>query len=128
MLAFPGEVRIYVAVQPVYMRKQFNGLWAAAQEQLGEGCPLPPAGDDLQRRPNPAAAHPLAASQRFVAHQRRTSSRSYETFPVVALVVTIPSRGHSRLRLTMTDPNGEMQIPGPQFYKPITSFTSSFVF
>jgi hypothetical protein len=26
MLAFPGGVRIYVAVQPVDMRKQFNGL------------------------------------------------------------------------------------------------------
>ncbi len=36
MLAFPGGVRIYVAVQPVDMRKQFNGLWTAAQEQLGE--------------------------------------------------------------------------------------------
>jgi transposase len=30
MLAFPGGVRIYVAVQPVDMRKQFNGLWTAA--------------------------------------------------------------------------------------------------
>jgi transposase len=28
--------RIYVAVQPVDMRQQFNGLWAAAQERLGE--------------------------------------------------------------------------------------------
>lgn len=36
MLAFPGGVRIYVAVQPVDMRKQFNGLWAAVAEQLGE--------------------------------------------------------------------------------------------
>jgi transposase len=36
MLAFPHSVRIYVAVQPVDMRKQFNGLWAAASEQLGE--------------------------------------------------------------------------------------------
>lgn len=36
MLAFPGGVRIYVAVQPVDMRKQFNGLWAAAQEKLHE--------------------------------------------------------------------------------------------
>lgn len=36
MLAFPGGVRIYVAVQPVDMRKSFNGLWAAASEQLGE--------------------------------------------------------------------------------------------
>jgi transposase len=36
MLAFPAAIRIYVAVQPVDMRKQFNGLWAAAQEQLQE--------------------------------------------------------------------------------------------
>ena len=36
MLAFPHSVRIFVAVQPVDMRKQFNGLWTAAQEQLQE--------------------------------------------------------------------------------------------
>ena len=36
MLAFPAAIRIYVAVQPVDMRKQFNGLWGAAQEKLGE--------------------------------------------------------------------------------------------
>jgi transposase len=36
MLAFPAGIRIYVAVQPVDMRKQFNGLWAAASERLGE--------------------------------------------------------------------------------------------
>jgi transposase len=36
MLAFPGGIRIYVAVQPVDMRKQYDGLWAAAQEQLNE--------------------------------------------------------------------------------------------
>lgn len=36
MLAFPAAIKIYVAVQPLDMRKQFNGLWAAAQEQLGE--------------------------------------------------------------------------------------------
>ena len=36
MLAFPAAIKIYVAVQPVDMRKQFNGLWAAAQEKLGE--------------------------------------------------------------------------------------------
>jgi transposase len=37
MLAFPAAIKIYVAVQPVDMRKQFNGLWAAAAEQLKEG-------------------------------------------------------------------------------------------
>jgi transposase len=36
MLAFPHSVRIFVAVEPVDMRKQFNGLWAAVQEQLHE--------------------------------------------------------------------------------------------
>jgi transposase len=36
MLAFPAAIRIFVAVQPVDMRKQFNGLWAAAREQLQE--------------------------------------------------------------------------------------------
>ena len=36
MLAFPAAIKIYVAVQPVDMRKQFNGLWCAAQEQLQE--------------------------------------------------------------------------------------------
>lgn len=36
MLAFPAAIRIYVAVQPVDMRKSFNGLWAAVTEQLKE--------------------------------------------------------------------------------------------
>lgn len=36
MLAFPHSVRIFVAVLPVDMRKSFNGLWAAASEQLHE--------------------------------------------------------------------------------------------
>jgi transposase len=36
MLPFPATIRIFVAVAPVDMRKQFNGLWAAAQEQLHE--------------------------------------------------------------------------------------------
>ena len=36
MLAFPAAIRIYVAVEPVDMRKQYDGLWAAAQAQLGE--------------------------------------------------------------------------------------------
>lgn len=36
MLAFPHSVRIFVAVVPVDMRKSFNGLWAAASEQLHE--------------------------------------------------------------------------------------------
>jgi transposase len=36
MLPFPAAIRIFVAVQPVDMRKQFNGLWAAVAEQLQE--------------------------------------------------------------------------------------------
>ena len=36
MLAFPAAIRIFVAVQPVDMRKSFNGLWAAVSEQLHE--------------------------------------------------------------------------------------------
>jgi transposase len=36
MLAFPHSIRIFVAVAPVDMRKQYDGLWAAAQEHLGE--------------------------------------------------------------------------------------------
>lgn len=36
MLAFPATVRIFLAVEPVDMRKQFNGLWAEAQGRLQE--------------------------------------------------------------------------------------------
>ncbi len=36
MLAFPAAIKIYVAIEPVDMRKQYDGLWAAAQQQLRE--------------------------------------------------------------------------------------------
>jgi transposase len=36
MLTFSASQRIYVAVEPVDMRKQFNGLWALAAEKLRE--------------------------------------------------------------------------------------------
>lgn len=36
MLPFPTAIKIFLAVEPVDMRKQFNGLWAAAQEKLSE--------------------------------------------------------------------------------------------
>jgi transposase len=36
MLTFPSALRIYLAVEPVEMRKQFNGLWSMAQEKLHE--------------------------------------------------------------------------------------------
>lgn len=36
MLTFAPGQRIYLAVEPVDMRKQFNGLWALACEKLQE--------------------------------------------------------------------------------------------
>ena len=36
MLTFAPTQRIYLAVEPVDMRKQFNGLWALASEKLQE--------------------------------------------------------------------------------------------
>jgi transposase len=36
VLAFAHSVRLYVALAPVDMRKQYDGLWAAARDQLGE--------------------------------------------------------------------------------------------
>ena len=36
MLAFPAAMRIYLAVEPVDMRKSFNGLWVVASEKLKE--------------------------------------------------------------------------------------------
>ena len=36
MLSFPVGFKIYLALEPVDMRKQFNGLWAAATQQLRE--------------------------------------------------------------------------------------------
>jgi transposase len=36
VLTFPTALRIYLALEPVDMRKQFNGLWSLAEERLGE--------------------------------------------------------------------------------------------
>ena len=36
MFGFPAALKIYLAVEAVDMRKQFNGLWALAQEKLRE--------------------------------------------------------------------------------------------
>lgn len=36
MLSFPGSLRIFLAVEPCDMRKSFNGLYALAEEKLGE--------------------------------------------------------------------------------------------
>ena len=34
MLAFNHSMKIYLAVQPVDMRKQFDGLWSVAEQHL----------------------------------------------------------------------------------------------
>lgn len=36
MLTFPTALKIYLAVESVDMRKQFNGLWSMAEEKLQE--------------------------------------------------------------------------------------------
>ncbi|WP_309381389.1 IS66 family insertion sequence element accessory protein TnpB [Cerasicoccus frondis] len=36
MLALPNQVRVFVAVEPVDMRKQFDGLWAVSRARLKE--------------------------------------------------------------------------------------------
>lgn len=36
MLTFPSSLKIYLAVEPVDMRNQYNGLWALAEQKLQE--------------------------------------------------------------------------------------------
>lgn len=36
MLTFPTSLKIYLAVEPVDMRNQYNGLWALAEQKLQE--------------------------------------------------------------------------------------------
>lgn len=36
MLTFPHALKIYLAVEPVDMRQQFNGLWTHAEQKLRE--------------------------------------------------------------------------------------------
>ena len=36
MIGFTGALKIYLALEPQDMRKSFNGLYAAAEEHLGE--------------------------------------------------------------------------------------------
>jgi len=35
MLGFPSALKVYLAVAPVDMRKQYDRLWAAADQELG---------------------------------------------------------------------------------------------
>lgn len=34
MLGFPSALKVYLAVAPVDMRKQYDGLWAVAEQEL----------------------------------------------------------------------------------------------
>ena len=36
MLSFHAQLKVFVATAPCDLRMSFNGLWAAAQERLGE--------------------------------------------------------------------------------------------
>ena len=36
MLSFHAQLKVFVATAPTDLRMSFNGLWAAAQERLGE--------------------------------------------------------------------------------------------
>jgi transposase len=36
MLSFPTALKVFLALEPVDMRKSFNGLWSLAEQRLGE--------------------------------------------------------------------------------------------
>lgn len=36
MLSFHSQLKVFIATAPCDLRKSFHGLWAAAQETLGE--------------------------------------------------------------------------------------------
>jgi hypothetical protein len=36
MLSFHSQLKVFVATAPCDLRMSFNGLWNAAQQQLGE--------------------------------------------------------------------------------------------
>ena len=50
MLAIPHSVRIHLAVEPVDVRKSFNGLWSAVSKRLLED-PKKRPGRRLRARP-----------------------------------------------------------------------------
>jgi len=41
MLSFAGSLKVFVCLEPMDMRKGFEGLHAAVQERLGEDVNLP---------------------------------------------------------------------------------------
>ena len=57
MLNFSPNQRIYLAVEPIDMRKQFNGLWAMASERL--------------------SVNPFDGAMFFLRINRKTGLRSY---------------------------------------------------
>ena len=36
MLGFPSVLKVFLAIEPVDMRKQFNGLWTLAEDRMKE--------------------------------------------------------------------------------------------
>ena len=36
MLGFPSALKVFLAIEPVDMRNQFNGLWTLAEDQMKE--------------------------------------------------------------------------------------------
>jgi transposase len=36
MFGFPSALKVYLAIEPVDMRKQFNGLWTLAEDRMKE--------------------------------------------------------------------------------------------
>ena len=36
MLSFPTALKVFLALEPVDMRKSFNGLWSLAEQRLGQ--------------------------------------------------------------------------------------------
>ena len=57
MIMFPSALKIYLAIEPVDMRKQANGLWSLAAQRL-------------QEDPRQGAAFVLAVTDFFVIVKR----------------------------------------------------------